>query len=372
MFRPAIQRTGVLVGMAVISLLVFYGTRTIQVEYKAPAYELKLRAAQRMQNAMDILKGVRMAEAVFVDDVNDPNETALVGSQYSQITTDEGDLNAKISVLDANVAGMIVDYLVRAEVSSGDTVAVMATGSMPGANLAVYCALEEMGIVPYIITSVGASQWGANREDFTWLDMEQVLLDSGIVHFRSHYASLGGGSDIGRRLSPLGRDLILAAIQRNGVPLLDSRDLDHAIEQRYDLYNALTALENFRAFINIGGGAAALGDAATARILGPGLSEHLDLRSLRSPGMVGYFGRADVPVIHILNIKDIFSEFNYPYAATPTPDLGEGEFYASHRYSPLATAIALVLLLTMLVTVGLNSKRKIRNHLEEHEPESYV
>ena len=119
MFRPAIQRTGVLVIMAVISLAVFYGTSAIKVEHREPAYELKLKAAQRMAAAMQVLKDFRMAEAVFIDDVNDPNETALVGSQFTHITTDEGDLDAKISVLDPNVAAMVVDYLHRAGLKDG-------------------------------------------------------------------------------------------------------------------------------------------------------------------------------------------------------------------------------------------------------------
>ena len=50
-----------------------------------------------MTDAMSILKNTRMEKGVFIDIENDPNETGLVGSPYSLITTDEGDLDAKLT-----------------------------------------------------------------------------------------------------------------------------------------------------------------------------------------------------------------------------------------------------------------------------------
>ncbi len=372
MFRPAIQRVEVLVAMAIVSLLVFYTASSLTVETREAAYDVKVAAAERMTRAMQVLKDSRMAEAVFMDNINDPNETGLIGRQFTYITTDEGDLNAKISVLDPNVAAMVVDYLTRAGVQRGDPVAMTVTGSMPGGNLAVVCALEEMGVIPTILSSVGASQWGANIEDFTWLDMERVLVDSGIISFSSRAASLGGGSDIGRRLSPRGRDLIREAITRNDIDLIKSENLDDAIKRRMDLFSQDRELGEYKAFLNVGGGAAVLGDAAYARLVKPGLTTRMQFESMRNGGVMAKFGRETVPIIHVLNIRDMFAEFNYPYAATPTPELGVGSFYASERYNPWTTAIALILLLSMVVTVGLNSKRKIKHHLEKYEPDSYV
>ncbi len=372
MFRPAIQRVEVLVFMAVFSLLVFYTARTLTVKTREPAYEVKIAAAQRMTRAMQVLKDSRMEAAIFMDDVNDPNETGLIGRQFTYITTDEGDLDAKISVLDPNVAAMIVDYLTKAGVDRGDTVAVTLTGSMPGGNLAVVCALEEMGIIPHILASVGASQWGANIEDFTWLDMENILVEAGIISFRTRAASLGGGSDIGRRLSPKGRDYILDAIGRNDIELIASESLSNAVQRRINRFTANRRLKDYGAFINVGGGAAVLGDAATARLIPPGLTRRMQFESMRNGGVMAKFGREGVPIIHVLNIHSMFKQFDYPYAATPTPELGEGTFFASERYNPWTTALALIMLLSMVVIVGLNSKRMIKHHLEKYEPDSYV
>jgi len=372
MFRPAIQRIEVLVAMAIISLVVFYTASSLTVETRQPAYEVKIAAAQRMASAMQVLKDSRGEGAVFMDDINDPNETGLIGRQFTYITTDEGDLDAKISVLDPNVAAMMVDYLNRAGVVEGDTVAVTLTGSMPGGNLAVVCALEEMGVTPVILASVGASQWGANIEDFTWLDMEQVLFDTSLISFTTRAASMGGGSDIGRRLSPRGRELIKETVGRNGVEFIDSQDLPDAVKRRMDIFSAPRDIEEYKAFINVGGGAAVLGDASYARLISPGLTARMQFESMRNGGVMANFGREGVPVIHVLNIRAMFEQFDYPYAATPTPELGVGSFYSSERYNPWTTALALILLLGMVVTVGLNSKRKIKHHLEKYEPDSYV
>ena len=38
-----------------------------------------------------------MEKGVFIDIENDPNETGLVGSAFSLITTDEGDLDSKLT-----------------------------------------------------------------------------------------------------------------------------------------------------------------------------------------------------------------------------------------------------------------------------------
>ena len=107
----------------------------------------------------------------------------MVGSPFSLITTDEGDLDSKLTTLDPNFSAVVVDLLSQLNVQANDTVAVLMTGSMPGANIAVMSACKAMNITPIIISSLGASQWGANQVDFTWLDMEAVLAKNNLYLF---------------------------------------------------------------------------------------------------------------------------------------------------------------------------------------------
>ncbi len=372
MYRPALQRTEVLVVMAIVTAIVFYGTSALRVERKAPGYEVKIRAVKRMARALEVLKNYHLQQAVMVDPVNDPNETGLIGHQYSLITTDQGDLDAKISVLDPNMAAMVVDLLLRTGVKAGDTIVVTLTGSMPGANLAVYCAAYEMDLVPIIVTSLGASQWGANDENFTWLDMERVLRDSGVVDYHSRAATLGGGGDIGRRLSPKGRRLLRQAAKRNQVPLLEAKSLNEIIRKRLALLESFTPLKNYRAYVNVGGGAAALGGAQPARLLKPGLLTVRDLQELPGRGLIHRLGSRGIPVIHLLNIKRLFKQFNYPYAAVPSPPPGVGPLFAEERYNLTAVSLGLAFILTMVVGVALYSRYHIRLSYRPEEIDGYL
>ena len=78
-----------------------------------------------MKSAMDELKDHRMEQSVFIDIENDPNETGLVGGPYSLITTDEGDLDAKLTTLDPNFAAVIIDLMYQLDLKKNDTVAVL-------------------------------------------------------------------------------------------------------------------------------------------------------------------------------------------------------------------------------------------------------
>ena len=214
-FIPAIQKTSTLVVLSIIgvfSLVVTINSTTIDI---SPSYDLKIKAASLMQESMLLLKNTRMESGVFIDDENDPNETGLVGSPFSLITTDEGDLDAKLTTLDPNFSAGMVELMLEMRLQKGDTIAILLTGSMPGANIAVLTAAKAIGLIPIMITSVGASQWGANHVDFTWLDMEEILYKKGFIQSRSIAASIGGRNDMGRLLSPSGREIIVNNISKH-------------------------------------------------------------------------------------------------------------------------------------------------------------
>jgi poly-gamma-glutamate system protein len=157
-------------------------------------------------------------DGAVLDLVNDPAETGLIGPEFSLITNAQGVLGSKLTTLNPNWAGVIVDYLRRCGLKPGDPVAVALSGSFPGLNISVFAALETLELAPVVITSVGASMWGANDPDFTWLDMERLFAEENIFHIRSAAASYGGGDDMGQAC-PTAASL-RAAIARNGVRLL--------------------------------------------------------------------------------------------------------------------------------------------------------
>ena len=376
-FIPAIQKTSTLVILSAISLVGFIisiNSTTIDI---SPSYDLKIKAAILMEKSMSILKEKRMESGVFIDDENDPNETGLVGSPFSLITTDEGDLDAKLTTLDPNFSAGMVELMFEMRLQQGDTIAILLTGSMPGANIAVLTAAKAIGLVPIMITSVGASQWGANHVDFTWLDMEEILFNSGFISNRSIAASIGGRNDMGRLLSPAGRDIIISNISKHKLPLIKNTKLAENIDERMKLFSGYRNPKAFSAMINIGGGVASLGTSFNSKLLNAGIvkkSDVLDI-SLREGGIEGVlskFAKNNVPILHVLNIKSLTEILNMPFAPIPIPEIGVGGLYAEEKYNIFISTLCLVIISGLVFAVGYHSKQKIKEHLVDHEPDSLL
>ena len=375
-FIPAIQRTSTLVFLSLLSLVCFLiaiNTRTIDV---SGSYEQKVQAAELMKKGMEALKGSRMESGVFIDIENDPNETGLVGSPFSLITTDEGDLDSKLTTLDPNLSAGIVDLMVQLNLSSKDTVALLMTGAMPGANIAVLTACKALGIHPISITSVGASQWGANQVDFTWLDMEKILFENDLIPAKSIAASIGGRNDMGRLLSPAGRNIITDNIQYHDLPIIRKDRLAENIEHRMDIFSGIKKISNYKAVINVGGGVASLGTSFNLRLLPPGVVIRSDISNIGRPGgiegVLSKFLNSNVPGLHILNIRPLTEQFKMPFAPIPIPEIGSGSLYADERYNIWVAAVCLLVVSGSVFSIGLHSKRKIKEHLLQHEPDSLL
>ncbi|MEC7855268.1 MAG: poly-gamma-glutamate system protein [Candidatus Neomarinimicrobiota bacterium] len=376
-FIPAIQKTSTLVVLsviAVLSLIVSINSITIDI---SPSYDLKIKAARLMQESMLALKNNRMESGVFIDDENDPNETGLVGSPFSLLTTDEGNLDAKLTTLDPNFSAGMVDLMFEMRLQRGDTIAILLTGSMPGANIAVLTAAKAIGLVPIMITSVGASQWGANHVDFTWLDMEAILYNNGFITNRSIAASIGGRNDIGRLLSPDGRGIIVNNILNHGIPIIKKTKLAENIEERMQLFERYINIEDYSAMINIGGGVASLGTSFNSKLLAAGIVSRSDVTeiSLREGGIEGgisKFAQKNVPILHVLNIKSLTEQLGMPFAPIPIPEIGSGSLYAEERYNIFVSAVCLIVVCSLVFAVGYHSKQKIKEHLVDHEPDSLL
>ena len=376
-FIPAIQKTSTLVilsAIALVSFVVSINSTTIDI---SPSYDMKIKAANLMKESMVELKNVRMEAGIFIDDENDPNETGLVGSPFSLITTDEGDLDAKLTTLDPNFSAGMVELMLRMNLQKGDTVAILLTGSMPGANIAVLTAANAMGLIPVVITSVGASQWGANHADFTWLDMESILFNNGLINSRSVAASVGGRNDMGRLLSPAGREIIISNIENYNIPLIRKNRLAENIDERMKLFESFNKITNYSAMINVGGGVASLGTSFNSKLLPAGIINRSDVVniSIRDGGIEGVlakFAKKNVPVLHVLNIKSLTEQLGMPFAPIPIPEVGSGVLYAEEKYNILIATVCLFIVCGLVFGVGYQSKQKIKEHLIDHEPDSLL
>jgi len=337
------RRKLALLGLAAGALLLQGLLDVTRAPKRQRDYELRLAAANKAAAAFAAVRRHRQLEGAVVDLVNDPAGTGLVGPEFSPITNARGDLDAKLTSLNPNLAALVVKECRRAGLRPGDPVAVALSGSFPGLNIAVFAALEALELRPVVVTSVGASMWGANDPAFTWLDMESLFAREGIFRARTALASYGGGDDTGRGLSPEGRRLITAACERNGVPLIDARNIEESITRRMAFYSEQARGRRYRLYVNVGGGVASLGDDRNKVLLPPGLSFELGSRNFPRKGTLILMAEQGVPVLHLLNVVALARDHGLPVAPDWLPAPGEGAVFVRDSYRmPLAVA-ALVL-----------------------------
>jgi poly-gamma-glutamate system protein len=358
------RRRFILLLLAVVALVmqaVLDHTRTPTRQWD---FDLKLEAATRAERAFAAVREHRGLEGASLDMVNDPAGTGLIGPEISMITNATGDLDAKLTSLNPNFAAVLVQYFRQAGLSPGDPVAAAVSGSFPGMNICLYAAMEAMELRPVVITSVGASNWGANSPEFTWLDMETLFFEKGIFHTRSQAATFGGGNDMGRGMSPAGRRLLLEGIERNGIPFLESDNIEDAIDKRMALYQDLSQGRAFRLFVNVGGGVASVGNRHTKTLLPEGLSFNLKAHNWPRKGTLILFADKGVPVVHLLRIINLARAHGLPLAPDFQPQPGQGEIFVKEMYRwPVAAAFLVVYCLACILILAPEIRRGLFDRL---------
>ena len=378
MFRPQIQKTRVLASLAVLSLfMVFIASRSTVTDI-AVGYEYKLEAAKLMDDAIKLLKKEVKNKGYTIYKDIDPNTTGLIFKEDSPIRTGPGDLESKQTTLKSNFAALIVDEFIKAGINEGDTVAVAMTGSMPGANIALLSACKTMNIHPVIISSMGASMWGATEAEFTWIDMEHILYESGLFDKISIAYSLGGRGDCLRKSkNEDGRILFeekMIKYKTNKIDysVPDMNNLYKSIDQRINLFNNnISSIDNYAAYINIGGGAASIGIGGKDRLNTPGYLKPKKVLSQKpNESVVRYFAENDIPLIHILHIKQFVKEL-IPFGSEKIP-VGESKIYKQEKYNLIINIVALFISLGSVVFIGIQSHNQIKKRMQSYEPESVL
>ena len=344
--------------IALLALMAFLAVEYGKEDVKLKWYDQKLEASKLANEATSYLKEIRMHKGVFVDVVNDPNETALIGQDLTPITTDRGYIEAKLTATNPNFAAVIVDMLKQADLEKDDVVAIAFTGSLPGLNIAVHSAVQTLKLKPIIITSVGASNWGANDPDFTWLDMETLLYKKGIFKNKSIAASIGGGLDRGRGLSPEGRQLIADAIKRNKADFINEEHLESSIQKRIDVYNKQRKKEKIKAFINVGGGISSIGSVENGKFVPSGLSKTLPMKNYPVRGVMIAMAEKNIPVIHLLNINHLARKYGLPVNPIPLPAAGQGDIFIQKRYSVVLTSGVTMFLILAIAFVFIMERKR--------------
>lgn len=307
-------------------------------------YEEKLRAAEQTEACIQFVREKKETMGVPINTASDINRTGVIGQDYSVITTTLGELEAKRTSTNPNMAAVVVDMFHDLGLRAGDKVAINCSGSFPALNIAVMCAVDTLGLDPILITSFGASTHGANDPEMTYLDMEHFLYEQGLLKHKSDYFSIGGMEDVGKEMEDETVRAIVERLKGYGYSFFYDEDLLHNVRARYKIYRDYGAI---RCFVNVGGNDASFGDSSVMVHADGGILTELSERD-GSTGLVQLFLKAGTPVIHLLNIKNIAIEYGLPVDPSPVPPVGDGDVYYTYHDNKILAATGAALAVWVL------------------------
>ena len=287
------------------------------------------RASALMAEATEAIKACRVKKGLGFDRSTDINGTGIIGVEHSVITTSIGNLASKRTSTNPNFAGLIVRLLKECDVQEGDCVAVGASGSFPALIIASLAALETLGLDALWISSLGASQWGANDPQFHWFHMWQCLEKKGLFSQPPLVLTLGGERDLGEDMEESGRQILWEDIQKSGLLSLNEPDLARNVAFRMEIYEKAANARPIKAFINIGGSWSNMGSDSIVLHIRPGLNWIERLPPLERRGVIYEMAGRGVPVIHLLYVRGLIQRYGLQWDPSPLPTPGEGALYRS-------------------------------------------
>ncbi|MFV9984998.1 MAG: poly-gamma-glutamate system protein [Francisella endosymbiont of Hyalomma asiaticum] len=363
--------------------------KNLVVETKG--YTQKLAAAELANDAFALTQRFFISKGYLCKTMGDVSCTGLIGLSMTEITTDSGDLYAKRSSVNPNMAAIFVEWLSELDLKEGDTVAVQATGSYPAIDTAMLAAIKTLKLKPLIIFSAGASQFGANRPGFTWPDIYHNLVEKGIFDYDILGITLGGSHDNGYGMTPGAILKLNDAIKRNdykviNIPYEDATNT--SIATRIKMYKeAIGADDKIKAYINVGGNMASIGlkhpqikssdvdikdnkkskkpstsNANESIIKLPsfptGVTKSLPPEYKTVNSVAVDFLKEGVPVINVRDINSsIIKKYGMVYNPSSVTPPGHGAVFAQKKYNTMLAAILLVIDIGLVIFMAIISRK---------------
>ncbi|MFO7695002.1 MAG: poly-gamma-glutamate system protein [Vicinamibacterales bacterium] len=281
----------------------------------------RTQAAVLMARSLSSIKALRLEKGLALDRALDPNETGIVGEEFTPLTTSLGDVAAKRTSANPAFAAVVVTYFERAGLAPGDVVAIGGSGSFPAFVLASLCAARALELRPILLYSIGSSMYGANIPGFTFVDMLARLRAEGLLPYTIAAVAPGGERDTGRGVlfDEEGTTLVDEA-RRGGLPVVAGPTLGDRIRRRLDIYESAAAGRPIRCFVNVGGATANFGDTAASLDVPNGLVLKLPgMPASPTRGLVFEFVARGVPVVHLLHVKGLARANGLPWDPVPFP-----------------------------------------------------
>jgi poly-gamma-glutamate system protein len=293
---------------------------------KTTYYNEQIQAARLMKSSLEAIKEERLKRAIPIDIGLDPNQTGIIGKEYTQLTTTLGNLEAKRTSTNPAFAALLVKYFKEANLKKGDVIAIGASGSFPALIVATLSAVRVLELEPLLIYSIGSSEYGANIPEFTFVQMLDSLNKKNILPYKLLAISMGGYLDQAEGMFYSDSQKIIEQItQASGVFLINVDSIEENIQQRMQLYKKSAKGQSIKAFVNIGGATPNYGNTPASItypnglvIDGPKIPDHPER------GLIFEYQNLGIPIIHLLNIRGLAVKNGLPIDPTPLPEIGEG------------------------------------------------
>jgi len=234
---------------------------------------------------------------------------ALIGTELTPLVTTLGEIEAKRLSASPAWPRILTSQIHGAGIKAGDVVAASFSGSFPGLNIAVMSACQALDIRLIAVSSVTASSWGATDAGFTWPEMEARLVAAGSLRRATVAVSAGGSGDRALDLEPEGRQLARQIAVRSARALrariLEPASFDEAVRARLAVFDEQRSGRPLAAFINVGGTEASLGQSPAILRLTNGWIAPVPFDSSPERGLVARMAERGVPVLHLLNVRDL-------------------------------------------------------------------
>ncbi|MFC2116921.1 poly-gamma-glutamate system protein [Bacteroidota bacterium] len=315
-------------------------------------YRSMNQAVELSQDWFNVIRKEKMDRGIISDVNSNVLNRFLIGDDFTLITTTLGSLAAKEVSTNPEFAALMVRLLRKAGLKPGDKAGLLVSGSFPALAISTLAAIQTMELEAVVMSSLGASTYGANQEEATWIDLESWLINNADLKHTSLVISIGAENDRGEGLSEEGIEIMKKAVSRNSRELYQPENLIESIQHKVEIFSS----ENIAVLINIGGNQSALGGCTHAVALPNGLHRELNLCNHPDRGVIQEMNANGIPVINLLNIKDLAS--NYGIDLSPGLSYAKStNLYIDQKPNKVALIVTLLIGFLCMGVLFLNRKK---------------
>ncbi len=320
--------------------------------------ELQFTSSKERSDASKMKEAVNLAETWFAKiemmknerGIRNDTETnikykALIGDEFTDITTTLGSLEAKEISTNPEFAALIVKYLTDSNIDSTQKVGVILSGSFPSLAISSLAAIQTLNAKAIIFSSLGASMFGANQEGATWLDIENYLINNAGLKYKSYLVTLGAEADNGGGLREEGIKLLKTTAAYYNFDLYLPHSINESIEKKINIL----LKNNIDLLINIGGNQTGLGACVHSLLIPNGLHKRIESCNDEDRGIIMRLNEKSIPFINLLNIKNLAIANDI----STNPSAGSsGSIYKERKYQKFPLVFSITILSVLILLLG--------------------